>query len=42
MDSFERLHLKEENENGTDEHPFYTAIVLAAGRGIRMHYDVKK
>ena len=42
MDSFERLHLKEENENGTDEHPFYTAIVLAAGSGIRMHSDVKK
>ena len=47
MDEFRKIKL--ENKNGSaaesadmQEHPRFTAVVLAAGSGLRMRSDIKK
>ena len=47
MDEFKRIKLDNENESAAEgadmqEHPSFTAVVLAAGSGLRMRSDIKK
>ena len=47
MDEFKRIKLDNENESAAEsadmqEHPRFTAVVLAAGSGLRMRSDIKK